>query len=98
MAAVTVGDNVQKRRTLLLKKIGFLAVESVDDRERVVAVNSFGIHGVGLEAGSQAGREHIAHGLAPGLSTHGVLVVHHVEQDWQPALHVAFPECVELIH
>ena len=98
VSAVTVGDNVQKSRTLLLKKVGFLAVESVDDRERIVTVNSFGIHGVGLEAGSQACREHIAHGLAPGLSTHGVLVVHHVEQDWQPALHVAFPKCVELIH
>ncbi len=98
VATVTVGDNIQKRWALLLKQIGLLAVESVDDGERIVTVHPFSIHGIGLESGSKTCWEHITHRLALCLATHSVLVVHHVEENRQSALHVTFPKSVELIH
>ena len=98
MSAVTVGDDIQKSGAFLFKQIGLLAVERVDDGKRIVTVHPFGVHGVGLETGAQAGRESVAHGLALGLAAHRVLVVHHVEENRKSALHVAFPKGVELVH
>ena len=98
VSAVTVGDDIQKSGAFLFKQIGLLAVERVDDGERIVAVHPFGVHGVGLETCAKAGREGVAHGLALGLAAHRVLVVHHVEENRKSALHVAFPKGVELVH
>ena len=98
MATVAISHDIQEGRSLLLEKVGLLAVESVYDSERVISIHSLGIHGVSLESGAQTSREGVTHGLTLGLATHGVLVVHHVEQDRKATLHVTLPEGIELVH
>ena len=98
MAAVTVGDDIKKGRSLLLEKVGLFTVERVDDCERIVTVDPFSSHGISLESCTETCGEGVAHSFALGLATHGVLVVHDIEEDGQAALHVTFPEGVELVH
>ena len=98
MAAVAVGHDIQQARTFLLLEEGFLAAEGVDDRERIVAVHALCVPGLRIEAGAQAGRIGVTHGLAAGLAAHRVLVVHHVDEDRKATLHVALPQGIELVH
>ena len=98
MAAVAIGDDIKQARAFLAKQSILLAAEGIDDSEGVVAVNALGLHGIGTEAGTDAGSKVVTHGFATRLSAHGVLVVHNAEQDGQTALHVAFPKGAELVH
>ena len=52
----------------------------------------------GVETCAEACGEGVSHGLALGLAAHCILVVHHVDEHRQAALHVALPEGVELVH
>ena len=66
--------------------------------QRIVAVHALGVHLVRVEARAHAGGSIVAHGLADGLTAHGVLVVDDIEQNRQAALHVAFPQVGQLTH
>ena len=98
MSAVTVGDDIEKAWSFLLLDEGLLATVGVDDSERVVTVDTLCMPCLRIEAGSKTCRIGIAHGLASGLATHCVLVVHDIDHERKTALHVTFPECIELIH
>ena len=98
MSAVTVGDHVEKARSEFLLEEGLLAAVCVDDCERVVSVHALRVPCLRVEAGAHACRIGVTHGLAPGLSAHGVLVVHNVDHQRKTALHIAFPEGLELVH
>ena len=98
MSAVSVGYDVKQGRSQLLFEQGLLAAECVDDSERVVSVHALCVPCVRFESGSYASRIGVSHSLAPCLSAHCILVVHHVDEHRQAALHIAFPEGVELVH
>ena len=98
MSAVSVGYDVKQGRSQLLFEQGLLAAECVDDSERVVSVHALCVPGVRLESGSDSCRIGVSHSLAPCLSAHCILVVHHVDEHRQTALHISFPEGVELVH
>src|SRR5574344_667294 len=98
MSAVTVGNYIKQGWSELFLEKSFLAAECVDDCKRVVAVHALCVHRIWLEAGSETCRIGISHCLAACLASHCILVVHDIEEDWQSALHVTFPERVELVH
>ncbi len=98
MPAVTIRDHIQKGRAFLIQEVLFLATESIDYCQRIVTVHSFSSHRIIFESCAQTSREVPALGLAVSLTAHRILVIHYVEKHRQPALHVAFPQSVELIH
>ena len=98
VTAVAVGNHVQQARAFFFLQQGFLAAESVDDGQRIVAIHALSMPGFRIETGAQAGREGVAHGLAAGLATHRILVVHYVDEHRQAAFHVSLPEGLELVH
>jgi len=98
VAGVAVGDGLQKDRALLVFQDLELSGHGLDHGHRVVAIDPFGMHLVRVDTGADAGDKVIAHGLAAGLATHRVLVVHDVEHQGQAALHLVIPEQAVLVH
>ena len=98
MAAVAVGNHIQQAGAFLLLQKGLLAAEGINNSQRIVAVHALCVPGLWIESGAQTGREGVTHGFTAGLSAHGVLVVHHVDEHRQAALHVSLPEGLELVH
>ena len=98
VAGVAVCDGVEQDGATPVAEDVELAAHSLDDCERVVAVDALGVHLLGVDACADARGEVIAHRLAACLTAHCVLVVHDVDHDWEAALHVAFPQRAELVH
>ena len=98
MATIAIGDDIQQAGAFLAQQGVFLATESIDDGKRIVAINALGLHGIGTEAGTNAGSKVVAHRLAACLSAHGILIVHNAEEDWKTTLHVVLPKSTELVH
>ena len=98
VTGVAVGQRIEQDRALLAAQDVELAPHGFDHRQRVVAVDAFGVHLFGINAGTDAREEVVAHRFAARLAAHRVLVVHHIQQERHAALHVAFPEVLVLVH
>ena len=98
MATVAVGNHIQQAGAFLLLQEGLLAAEGIDNSQRIVTVHALSVPGFRIESRTQTGREGVSHGFSAGLAAHGVLVVHHVDEHRQAALHVSLPEGLELVH
>ena len=98
MSGNTVGEGVEQHRPFLLLQHIDLALEGVDDSQRVVAVDAFAMHLVAIGAGADACHDFLAHGFAKSLTAHAVEVVHDVDDQRQPAFELAFPQLLVLPH
>ena len=98
MARVTVGQRIEQNWTFFAVQNVELAAHRLDDGERVVTVDTLGVHLLGVDAGADTGEEVVAHCLAARLPAHRVLVVHHVHEQRKTAVHLAFPQVVVLVH
>ena len=98
VAGQAVRDGVQQRRAAAGEQQLALGVHGGGDRQRVVAVDPFGMQVLGIDAGAHA-RQHLeAHGLARGLAAHPVEVVHEVEHHRRGAPQIGIPEGPVLVH
>jgi len=98
VAAVTIGKHIEQYGTAFFFQDNAFTTVGVDNGQRVVTIHPFGMHLVGVETGTDAGSDAVAHGFATGLTTHAVLVVHDVDNEGQTTLHVTVPQFVELVH
>ncbi len=98
MPAVAVGERVQQHWAASCQQGDAGALESVDHRERVVAVDLLRVHLLGVHSGAEAGNGLHACGLALRLAAHAVEVVHAVEHDRQPATDGRVPQLAVLVH
>ena len=98
MAADAVRNGIQQNRPAAFCKNLLLAPERIDHRQRIVAVDTLGVHLVAIHARADAGDELHAHGFAERLTAHAVKIVHAIEYDGQPAAERFVPEFAVLIH
>src|SRR4030042_291821 len=98
MSADPVCKSVKKNRPFLFLNKFFLAFECINNRKRIIPVNTFGMHHFRIYTGTDASKNTIAHCLAHSLSAHAVKVVHEVEYQRQSAFIFTFPEGFVLVH
>ena len=98
VAADPVGDRIQQNRSAAFAQHFPLTAESIDDRQWIVSVYALRVHLLGIDSCADAGNKLNAHGLAEGLASHAVEVIHAVENDRQAAAQGLVPEMAVLIH
>ncbi len=98
MTGIAVGDGLEKNGPPPFLDQALLALNCVHYRKRIVAIDAFGMHGIGIYARANAGQAVKGHGFPGGLSTHAVKIIHEVEDDGQPTLHGIIPQFPELAH
>jgi hypothetical protein len=98
VAGEAVGDHVQEHRAAAFQEDLLLALDGVGHRQRVVAVDPLGVHGIGVDPGAQARELVKAHGLPFGLPPHAVEVVEEIEQDRRGPSDRLVPEVAILVH
>ena len=98
MSAETIGDRIEQNRAFAPFEDRLLAAEGINDGERIVSVNPFGVHLFRVHTGADASDELHAHGFAEGLASHAVKVVHAIEDDRQSPAERRIPKIAILIH
>src|SRR4030042_6798699 len=98
MPAEAVSSDLKKNRPFLfLQKFAFAPVR-INHGKRVIAVDPFRMHLPGIHAGTDAGSHAVSHGFAACLSSHTILVVHDVYDDWQYTFSISLPQLFKLVH
>ena len=98
MTAEAIGDGIEEHRALPPQQDLLLALEGVDHRQGVIAVDPFGVHLLRVHAGANPSDELAGHGLPVGLAPHSVEVVHAVEDDRKTSAQRLIPELAVLVH
>ncbi|MPM97939.1 hypothetical protein SDC9_145120 [bioreactor metagenome] len=96
--AVPISQDVQQYRPVFLFNHFAFAFVSINDRQRIVTVHTFGVHLFFVHTRTNTGCNTVAHGFAAGLATHPVLIVHDVDNHRKATFHISLPEFFELIH
>ncbi len=98
MAAYPVCKSIEKHRPSFLQEYLFLSLKGINYCKRIISVNSFCMHHVGINTCTNPGKNSITHCFPHGLSSHPVEVIHKVENEWQTSFILTFPESIELVH
>ena len=98
VAADAVGDGIEQHRAAAFEEQLLLAAERVDDGQRIVAVDAFGMHLLGIDARADARDELARPWSRPRLPAHAVEIVHAVEDDRQAAAQRFVPQLAVLVH
>ena len=97
MAGEAVGQSFQHDGALAVAQQLQLTLHSVDNSQRIEAVNSLSMELSGADAGSDTSHNALAHGLTAGLVAHAVGVIEDVVQDGH-AIGVGLPQGLVLVH
>ena len=97
MAGEAVGQSFQHDGALAVAQQLQLTLHSVNNSQRIEAVNSLCMELGGADAGSDTSHNALTHGLAAGLVAHAVGVIEDVVQDGH-AIGVGLPQSLVLVH
>ncbi len=98
MSAYPVSQCIKKDWSLLFIEDLHFSSESVNNGQRIISIDTFGMHHFGIYSGAQAGKYAITHRFSHCLATHAVKVVHYIEYEWQSSPVFTIPESFILVH